>query len=81
MEGKLAVVALRMGLSHDVLASSTMLRRNKLQLNGAPAETRKAYYVQPGDILAPAPAYLRGAKEYMTSQMAPLLRDVYRSFV
>jgi hypothetical protein len=77
MESKMSMFALRMGLSHDILGATALLRK-KLYLNGTPPPMKMAYYMQPGDVVSLAPDVLPGYKDQLAGDMGPVLRDVHR---
>ncbi|GAX77335.1 hypothetical protein CEUSTIGMA_g4781.t1 [Chlamydomonas eustigma] len=78
MESKLAMFALRMGLSHDILGANAVVLKGKVHLNGTPPPLNKAYYMQPGDVVSPVHDELHGYKDQLASDMGPVLRDVHR---
>ncbi len=52
-----------------------------MYLNGTPPPLKQAYFVQPGDVVSPAPAGLPAYKATLAAEMGPLLRDVHRDFM
>ncbi len=82
MEAGLVLGALRMGLAHDSLAARGMVNRGSLWVNGARHPMPHAGFLQPGDLLHPAPHSVAWFRTYLGSQLGMgLMRDVAADWV
>ena len=52
-----------------------------MYLNGTPPPLKQACFVQPGDVVSPAPDGLSAYKASLAGEMGMLLRDVHRDFL
>ena len=54
---------------------------HQVYLNGTPPPLKQACFVQPGDVVSPAPDGLSAYKASLAGEMGALLRDVHRDFL